>query len=346
MCGCGRLRARPGTFARKVQNWLLLNIFIVSPVFKHLNRSSLGRLGCPAFTQLSALRPGLNSTGLEVITVHPGRMGSSSVALALESLGMRTYGPSDLFSYSTYMASEGPIPAYFVGVFSACKVKAFNADDWYNLLPDLVAVSPGVKILHLKRDWGRWARPVDSMQVDVVATILYHLLTRFLFCNWLPYGLVWPAEGLGSSLMTPSTTAVLFSHCFRAVDDIYAAIGIPRQYQMANDRAFFERTRVNVTKLVPSTHILDFDVKRHGWSELAAFVGREPPPKGTPFPRAKRSGQLRISMMWSLFPREHLTFVALMLPCMIANWLCFLGASALWRRAFARPGGDAKAKAA
>lgn len=308
---------------------MLLNIIVVCPVFKSMNRKAFARLDCPAFQQLPRMVPGLNSTGLEVIVVHPGHMGSSSVALALEAMGLRTYGSSELFSYSTYMIEDGDVDAYLVGVMRSCRVKAFNADDWYTLLPTLVNVSPGVKIIQLNREWAEWSASASAARHEPLLVVAYHLVARFLLCNWLPYGLVWPDSDVGKSLMTPSTTAVLFSHCFRALDDLYRVTGSPRQFDMLANSTAFREASSYVRSLVPPSRMMEFDIKNHGWAEIAEFLLRPVPPASKPFPRAKSGGQYRFTMYWRLFLKEHLAVVALMLAMASLNWLLFLTASLL-----------------
>lgn len=305
--------------------WLTLNSVIVRPAFNKLNLLAFKDRahGCPASAGSVRSNTTVNSTGLEVIVVHPGHTGSSSMSLALERLGLRTYAPGEeahVFGDSEAHAWHGSDSTYLISLFRDCRVKAFNADDVYNKLPLLVSLSPKVKIIHMVREWHRWNASATRSAPLLKYEFMYMILFGLLLCDWLPYGIHWPKADVGRSFMNSSMTSVLFSHCFRMGRPAYPWGGA-RQFGMTEE--LYHRSQAEARRLVPQDNFLEFDPTKHAWAELGGFLGRPAPPTGTPFPRVKAGWSMKWSTYWTLFPGLHVAFVALMVASIAVNWLMF-----------------------
>merc|ERR1712107_733169 len=83
--------------------------------------------------------------------------------------------------------------------------------------------------------------------------------------------------------------------------------------------------------LVPPERFLEFDVKKHGWPELTAFLGR-PAPRGEPFPNTMSGTLIMQTAMLSLSPTTFRIFLALMLASAVANAVAFRLAWRAWLR--------------
>eukprot|EP00415_Alexandrium_ostenfeldii_P004820 UN4820 len=78
-----------------------------------------------------------------------------------------------------------------------------------------------------------------------------------------------------------------------------------------------------VRKNVPRGDLLEFDIKQHGWAELAGFLGRQPPGPGEPFPWLNTGSSSYQITKAKLYPGTFIGFWVLMLASVIANWLGF-----------------------
>mmetsp|Transcript_53182 Transcript_53182/g.154822 ORF Transcript_53182/g.154822 Transcript_53182/m.154822 type:complete len:335 (+) Transcript_53182:155-1159(+) len=322
----------------KVRSWLLWNLFVIRPLCSWLSKRSFSGWRCPVSKEWSRTNPGLNTTGLQVIVAGIGKDGTTSMQAALATLGFRAFSAHEITYYMRDINAENVTPADMVGPLRLCGVSALLPQNFIGLVPELVPVSPDVKIILMQREWESWRRAMGSAEgVDSnKATPAGLSLALFLpaLCHWLPLGLLWPGSDRHAPFVEGGVTSWFIKTCL--YEDDFDSMQSRKATRYREDalanRTDYEKLSDMVRSLVPPAQLLDFDVRRHGWPELCAFLGRDPPPVGTAFPNTMSGTLIMQTAMLALAPGPFRLFLALLLASLVANIWAFSATTRALRR--------------
>jgi len=321
--------------------WWLLNLFLVRPLFQRLNARALQGWRCPTSCTGQATA---NTSGLEVLIAGVGRSGTTSMQAALEAMGLRTYKSIDLSFYLPALVrnATGNLELDRLrDLLHSCKVKAIAPEPLYALTPELLRLSPDVKVIFTWRDWQQMH--TSSRRALVSPWLLGDVLAPLL-CDWMPYGLTWPNTDVGHSFLDTSFSSLLIDHCCRNMLRIRPAYGRFSAHMNSKDlaerkRAVLEYHSFFKRSLNPAA-LLDFDYRRHGWSDLEAFLGH-PAPSGIPFPKLRSKTISRVALKWCMNPWKSAAFCMVgplsdcwkadevLVASMVANLLLFCSIAAM-----------------
>lgn len=310
--------------------WLPVNFVFVRPLFRRLSTQAFDEWRCSASSDGTQL----NDTGLEVIVASPGHTGTTSMRLALSTLGLRTYGNEDIdFYMPDVLLRETVQAADLVPPLRSCGVGAFAPEPYLDddLVPKLLSVSPRAKVIFMVREWSAWAKSAWISGGIGWYQCTATLLRNSLLCHWLPHGLLWPRAGRGRSVLASSLTSVMIDECVMRSSGRMAR-QMHRQAQsrrglvqsMRRNETLYDAYRERIRRLVPPDRFLQFDVAEHGWPELRAFLGGAAPAPRAPFPRARVRSICPDAVKWTMFPMRCLTFWTLMTVSIFVNYAVFL----------------------
>lgn len=307
--------------------WLACNAVLIRPFFRMLNDRALDGWRCPP------LHPdrdanGTRTLGLEVVLAGVGRSGTTSMQAALEELGLRTYKSIEVAFYLPGLLRNASSAVPLEGLGAAvrsCGVKAIAPEPLYAVTPQLVQLSPGVKVIFTWRDWEtlHW-----SSRRALISKWLLADLALPLMCDWMPYAAVWPTGDPGHSFLDASLSSLLIEHCRRGMMKT-RPVHRPFSQHMNSKNISERKTAVleyyhHIKALVEPSAFLDFDYEKHGWAELSAFLGIPAPSPGTPFPRLRSKTISRVALKWQMDPGKSCVFASIMLASILANLLLFL----------------------
>lgn len=321
--------------------WLALNVLLVRPVCAWLNARAFDDWRCPVRAPPAVPRSlELNKTGVEVILASPGDLRTTSMQVALEAMGLRTYRSAETGFYLQDILKPDIAVEDLAQPLRECGVRAIAPEPWLDLVPKLLAASPDAKVILMKPEWRDWARSMrqslKTRPFRVAPHSYFSVFMSLLLCHWLPYGLLWPAEDRGHSLITDRMSSLLLQHCIswhrmqylpRSYYDpmVYGEPGQRRGSGLLDNATLYLRYWKEVWASVPPDRRLEFDFWRHGWDDLAAFLARPAPLAGTPFPRVGLRSLSPDIAEWWLFPRRYIGFWVLLLLSVVANWLAYCG---------------------
>ena len=268
------------------------------------------------------------ASSLRVIGAGFGRTGTESMQLALEILGQGpTYHMKELLGLGDRPASPleilGLIPGHnerwveveknvslgirpewgFLEEHYKSAVDAPASSFW----PELLEANPDAKVILTVRDPEAWHRSIKSSFCRVVGggSLVDRFVTAITFLR--PYGqrnkrMHEEAKdaGIRRTLGMPEYTTP------KICDDQQYALKV------------FERWNAKVKEVVPAHQLLVFETGKHGWAELAPFLGVATP--DTPYPRSNSSAEFAFIIV--IF--RTLAALTLLLPGGLL-WL-------LWRR--------------
>lgn len=317
----------------KVRSWLLWNLFLVRPLFSWLSKRSLSSWRCPVSKEWSQTNPGVSTSGLKVIVAGIGKDGTTSMQAALTVLGLRAFSAHEITFYMPDVNRENVTPADMVAPVRQCGVNALAPQNYIGLIPELVQVSPDVKIILMQREWESWRKAMSSAEgVDdkkVTPAGLSLVLLVPLLCHWLPLGMLWPSSGSREPFIEGSVTSWFIKTCL--YEDDWDSMQSLKAKQIREDalanRTDYEKLHVMVRSLVPAARLLDFDVRRHGWPEVCEFLELPAPPADTPFPNTMSGTLIMQTAMLRLAPDSFCIFLALCLASLVVNALAFMAAS-------------------
>eukprot|EP00747_Dinoflagellata_sp_TGD_P222721 gnl/TRDRNA2_/TRDRNA2_94411_c0_seq1.p1 gnl/TRDRNA2_/TRDRNA2_94411_c0~~gnl/TRDRNA2_/TRDRNA2_94411_c0_seq1.p1 ORF type:complete len:425 (+),score=56.52 gnl/TRDRNA2_/TRDRNA2_94411_c0_seq1:36-1277(+) len=294
-----------------------------------------------------------------VVIAGPGRVGTTSVIVAIERMGMKTFTGEDIFMFLPRLHQlHGPdanIDGEFYeelesifGLFYLphlisrgnstsrslqeslrdCGVKVAVTRPYNEFVLPLLRTDPNAKLIIMEGKWEEMSadRSRELAHQHLRSTI-YDTILRFSedyimhrFCNHLPYRWLFPHMKRGISTLRGDVSSMVVYLCyyhhaarehilasrhksptkvpgyFKLYDPKYDGDEMPGYFklydpkydgdEMSENQTLYEVFMEELRTLVPAERQLSFDLKKgHGWKELAAFLGREPPPAGTPFPR-------------------------------------------------------------
>jgi len=311
---------------RRFYLWILVNGLVLRPLLLRVNRAAQHHVACPGIEDGPH-----NTTGLEVIVAGVGRTGTHSVNHALEMLGMRTYGTYEAVFYMPEVYRQTHSPEHLVFLMRSCRVKAFVIEPHYDLLWKLLPVSPNARVILSTRDYESWAASSLSGTAKsygyYTGTLIVplNMALASLLCDWWPHALALPYAERGASFMNNGLATLLLENCVGARGGW--TLMSSSYYPDWNVifiwvREVFDEYHANVRFFVPKERLLEFDVRRHSWAELAAFLGRKAPAEGK-LRRVGSGSAHEAAIRFQADPARWLCFWGLMLVGVWGNWLVF-----------------------
>lgn len=251
------------------------------------------------------------TSGVKVLLASTGQTGTTTVTDCLRLLGFRTYHIEEQALFTRPALEAGATAEVWARHMSRCRVEAVALEPFTDMLPAAMAASPGAKVILTWRDYPSWQQ--SSSTGGGVKDIRWHFIMAMLLASsarMLPWIPLWdsltgevsrillegrPFSGAGEATISEMLVYYAFGRqgyarpenavFWRGSNKI--ADGIPPTYPEEAYLAHIDEIR----QAVPADHLLVFDVRRHGWGELTAFLGVVGPPASQPLsrPRSKQS---------------------------------------------------------
>ncbi|PNW76615.1 hypothetical protein CHLRE_11g467736v5 [Chlamydomonas reinhardtii] len=220
---------------------------------------------------------------LEVIGAGWARTGTTSLWVALNKLGYKTHHMREVFQHQKTQpaaweqaaadkAAGRPINwAAVLGGYTACV-------DWPSAIvyKELLAANPKAKVILSVRD------SFDAWYSSCLDTI-------------------YPVVELGLSIRPPAMLKPMFRGLCKfftmQLDLVYDPIfgGYERFKDKEHVRKIYEAHLAEVKRVVPPGQLLIFNPK-DGWGPLCAFLGKEPPADGAPYPYVNETPEFKERM--------------------------------------------------
>lgn len=256
--------------------------------------------------------PNATTTGARILVPAPPKTGSTSMQFALQALGYRTYKMEDyvffmgpvfraLATGKTGTISGGELPS-LVASLRGCGVEAIFTDalDIIVPFPELYRATPGAKVILTERAFEVTHKSIFGFAKflngkNKLGNVMYG---GYRALPWHP--LLWSlglgledllAEGgpeIVRKVPKPSGPWVqfwYFTYTANVVWDIMIDAVWPFLVDVMDKRETFDQHFNLVKEMVPPEDLLLFDVKKHGWKELADFLGTEVPQGAFPSAR-------------------------------------------------------------
>jgi len=254
----------------------------------------------------------LNATYLKVILPSVGSTGTSSVVEALRLMGYRSYHYEEITTFVPMLHRQVPHPEWFAVPLSRCRVEAISLEPFVDAFPFVLQVSPEAKVI---LTWRSFPALVESkikkdiayslMGIGVGKDMTTALATLFLvqpFWTWRALALIDALTGVHSGILRavyrkgdPLGTAggISFAglllwltqgrfECLRpGVDNFDRGVdkaGLDEESYLAGQ---------DEIRRLASGRLFEFDVRRHGWAELSALMGRPSPPGMASLPHVR-----------------------------------------------------------
>eukprot|EP00747_Dinoflagellata_sp_TGD_P179001 gnl/TRDRNA2_/TRDRNA2_29040_c0_seq1.p1 gnl/TRDRNA2_/TRDRNA2_29040_c0~~gnl/TRDRNA2_/TRDRNA2_29040_c0_seq1.p1 ORF type:complete len:353 (+),score=33.73 gnl/TRDRNA2_/TRDRNA2_29040_c0_seq1:1-1059(+) len=320
--------------AGRICLWLALNGLVLHPFFRHVNVRAFDGWTCSSSEIVAGDTNAPNTTGLRIIVAGFGHTGTTSIHLALEMLGLRTYGTLEYQFYQHEILKRGITAAEFVQPMRSCGVQALILEPFLlDVFPALMASSPDAKVILMTREYDDWVTALRHSEVAGWSSDdLYRYYMNLFACHWMPLGSIWPDTRFGVSYMSASITAAFLSMCIdshrraRTFDfKLRSGIYGDRDSNRCNRTTYYAHHN-EVRRLTPRQKLLQLDVKKHTWADLVKFLTFDSPPSaavGAHLPRANVMGRGKYSAQVAFFPVQHLALVAILLAAAVTNWLLF-----------------------
>lgn len=215
----------------------------------------------------------------------------TAIRMALNILGIQTYHTVDAMQNGDLPFWNEALAARYGGIKTP-----YDADDWSKILwsyegiidgpamfflEEWLAQNPEAKVILNKRPFQDWYRSVSRTGMQLTTWRWWPYLRPFLSAEsraWHEYACCFltMVGGSGPFVTTP-----------------HPEYWTEEQYRKTYD-AHYPRVR----SLVPADRILEFDLYKHGWDELCAFLGKEIPEE--PFPHTNQSRDMveQRKMLW------------------------------------------------
>mmetsp|Transcript_102220 Transcript_102220/g.305146 ORF Transcript_102220/g.305146 Transcript_102220/m.305146 type:complete len:574 (-) Transcript_102220:26-1747(-) len=258
----------------------------------HLTTDCLGPEGKKAVRK--------NGTDLEVILPSYGQTGTTSVTLALRELGYRAFHADDVSIMSrTLMWDKIDHPGWSEGV-TKCRMQALSLEPITDVLPLAVAMSPKAKFIMTWRSYESWRKSTSGSRSKEVRWGMIHVALQ-KGGRIFPWVETW--DSFFGNVREMRQVGDPFPSRFPKLAYIYRTLcnGYAWPQTKVYERGTFKSKaheesylghQNEIRMLVPKHRLLEFDVTRHSWEELDAFLGKDSGRKGTPFPQP-RSKNLR-----------------------------------------------------
>lgn len=271
----------------------------------------LGEYGACRSPEGLARESSVNS-GLKVILASTGQTGTTSVTQALRDLGFSVYHIEEKAALAMpLMWGEPDINASVVArVCSRCGIDAISLEPSFDTLPLFLEASPpDVKVISTWRQYPSWSKSADPDGLWGIPSIWAN---RDIRCNYLKMGLfsghlLVPWLDLWDAMFGTFTNFANAGKQFAGAGEAsitgyifnMAQLGYshPRNqhtkrgsYKVNGQEEAFLAHYDEIRRRVSPERLLEFDVKKHSWKELADFMGvpeRAAPYLGTKFPHPR-----------------------------------------------------------
>lgn len=250
--------------------------------------------------------PNATTTGAKLIVPALPKTGTTSMQLALQEYGYRSYKMED---YAFYMAvlflglarkqQDESMPSVVAGLHG-CKVDAIFSDSLDTIMPfDLLyRASPGAKVIWCSRPWTAVDKSIPLFIQDLVARNIagclfmggWRVLPWLTLVRALGFGMeAEKAEG-GPEIVSrhPNSFWHMFWFLTQGANQLHVLFdpAIEMMTTIQESQATVDAHFEMIKALVPPEDLLVFDVKKHGWKELADFLGKDSVPDMA-FPMAR-----------------------------------------------------------
>jgi len=239
--------------------------------------------------------PGGNATRLRVLVAGQGHTGTHSVAAALGQLGLRSYHSDDKLLLAPGLYGRELSARAFAAAAAWRGLEAVTLEPFSRHLSVALAANPEARVLLLWRDFPSWS---FSAFVQVQKSAFWGLLTYLLSSSTfvLPWLQLWDAltgqcsaffeagEPYSNQNITLSQMliwATFYNNELGRVED--KEWDTTRVEFLGGEEAYLADID-EVRRIVPPGRLLELDLRRHGWAELAGFLGLAAPAAG-PLPR-------------------------------------------------------------
>jgi len=241
-----------------------------------------------------------NTTSLKLVIPTVGQTGTTSVLQAVKELGFRSYGFEEAKVFAAHALRDGLADRASVATpISRCRVEALSLEPMLDLVPLVVEASPDAKFVLTWRDYPSWQRSsLTAFSKDVgFSTVMATLSSGFNLLPWMHaldsmVGCVSRLHAAGAPFLGQGEGNVL-AYILHYMFPMYLEFNVFHRGTLkinGTEEAYLAHLD-EIRRLVPRDRLLEFDVARHGWAELANFLGDGvSPPAGRPFPRTRRRG--------------------------------------------------------
>jgi len=266
-----------------------------------------------------------NTTSIEVILPSVGHTGTTSVIQALRGMGYRSYHAEDnhIFALGTLLDVQEPWA--FARSASRCQIEALSLEPCTDVFPFALRTSPKAKVILTWRDYESWR---SSATASFGKDLRWFELRDWLGCSvdFLPWFFLLEAmTGLVSSALREgepfphdgqaTVTQVLLWTKARVMHPLYPLYSLSLLFRgtlkVASQEEAYLAHMNEIRALTPPDRLLEFDVKKHGWAELGAFLGRPTPPAETPFPHPRSQSSWTNDTMFDHNKPTYLTCLAI-----------------------------------
>mmetsp|Transcript_44830 Transcript_44830/g.129671 ORF Transcript_44830/g.129671 Transcript_44830/m.129671 type:complete len:361 (-) Transcript_44830:81-1163(-) len=244
------------------------------------------------------------TSGLKVILPSVGQTGTTSVHSALATMGYRSFHTEDIGTYLPQVNVDATLVEEFAQLFSKCAVEAVALEPIIDTFPAVLEASPEAKVIMTWRAYDAWFKSAISAKfLKEVPWAFVQGLIAFPFKN---LHMLFVADvlmgGALSRLMAegrPFSGRSDVSALHLLIMVVYGMWNYHGEGTNVADRGVSKISgheeaylgHIDEIRRLAEGRLLEFDVSRHGYAELAEFLGRASPKgaQGFPHPRSKDS---------------------------------------------------------
>lgn len=259
------------------------------------------KLGCVR----DAARQAGNSSapGLKVILPAAGSTGTTSVVVALNEMGLKTYHCTDSATHMPETMYWGVRSERFADWVDSCGLDGLAIEPLTDVFPLVNELYPEAKVILTVRDFERWRASVrkagkkDSLWILVTSLLSANTVPYFPVLDLLSGGHFSRALAEGRPITYDTSITMMFIwHTWSRWQLIYVTeqpMG-PRfrrgTFIMGLQRDKYEEHLEVVRRLVPPERLLEFRIDEgDGYEKLERFLGLPAPRAPFPHPRMKTS---------------------------------------------------------
>jgi len=274
-----------------------------------------------------------NTTGLEVILASVGQTGTTSVAQALRSMGYRSYHIEEKMCFIPEVILDHNSPAEFARPISRCKVGAMSLEPLTDSLPHVLEASPEARVILTWRPYPSWlASTMSSGYAKDIPWSIFCLLVGAGFSSSMLIFVLDALTGAVSDLLRTgrpvsgmgdaTITAFLLKFGTGLCEYSPSGSNVWERgiYKVAAQEEAYLAHMDEIRRLAGG-RLLEFDVKRHSWLELARFLGRPEPPGNPPFPHPRSKDSWTNDTMFDHNLRAGMIALALCLAVLVCKIL-------------------------
>jgi len=281
------------------------------------------------------------TTSLKVVLPSAGQTGTTSLIVALQMMGLRSYHIEEHLAYMRpTLLHEVSLAAYARQV-SKCRVDALSIEPMLDLTDVVFRTSPDAKFVMTWRDYPSWVQSTNNggglkdvrwfLIMSLLVTSSLRMLPWLSLWDWLTgefSTMIKEGEPFSSPGQSTLSRLLAFHTYYKHVYGKRAAFlfirGTNKISSIATDPGnFSEEAYVahvdEIRRLVPPERLLEFDVRRHGFPELSKFLDLPAPSGRLPHPRSKDSFSNDPS--WDQSPRwMRAAFLAIAFTAHVVNF--------------------------